>query len=105
MFEHLRHGETDIFGDLAQKNWRNVAARVKRAGCGAARAVSKLFVRATLSHFRETQPARNRYDFGGLENRDITRNRFSRGAREGEYAIVGRGRSRRKLDIYCFFSA
>jgi hypothetical protein len=25
-----------------------------------------------LPPFRETQPAQNRYDFGGLENRDIT---------------------------------
>jgi len=53
MFEHLRHRETDIFGDLAQKNWRHVAARMKRDRRTAARAVTKLFVRATLPHFDE----------------------------------------------------
>jgi hypothetical protein len=72
MFEHLRHRETDIFGDLAQKNWCNVAARVKRDRRCAARSATKLFVRTTLPHFDEAQPSQNRYDFGGLENRDIT---------------------------------
>jgi len=71
MLEHLGHGETDVFGDLAQKNWRNVAPGVERDRRVAARAVSKLFVRTTLPHFGKAQPAQNRYDFGGLENRNI----------------------------------
>lgn len=53
MFEHLGHCETNIFGDLAQKNWLNVTAGVKRDRRVAARVVAKLFVRTALPHFNE----------------------------------------------------
>ena len=72
MFQHLGHRETNVFGDLAQKNWRDVAAGVKRNRSGTARAVSKLLVRTTLPHFDEAKPSQNRYDFGRLENRDVS---------------------------------
>ena len=72
LLEHLAHCEADIFGDLAQKNWRNVAAGVKRDRRGAARAVSELFMRTTLPYFGEAQPAQNRYNIGRFENRNIT---------------------------------
>jgi len=72
MHEHLGDRETDVFGDLAQKNWRNVAARVKRNRRVAPRAIAKLLVRTTLPHFNEAQSTQNRYDFGGLENRNIS---------------------------------
>ena len=70
MLEHLGDGETNVFGDPAQKNGRNIAAGVKRDGCTVARTVTKLFVRTTLPHFDETEPAQNRYDIGRLENRN-----------------------------------
>ena len=71
MFQHLAHREADVFRNLAQKNRRNVATSVKRERRGAARAVSKLLVGTTLPNFNEAQPAQNRGDFGGLENRDV----------------------------------
>jgi hypothetical protein len=71
MLEHLGHRETDIFGDLAEENRRNVAAGVKRNRCTATGAITKLFVRPTLPHFGEAQFAQDRYDFGRLENRDV----------------------------------
>jgi hypothetical protein len=72
MLEHLGYCETDVFGDLTQKYWRNVAARVKWDRRRAARTVAKLFMRTTLPHFGEAQPSQNRYDFGGFEDWNIT---------------------------------
>jgi hypothetical protein len=72
MLEHLGHRETNIFGDLAEKNGRNVTAEVKRHSCTATRVITKLLVRTTLPHFAEAQFAQDRYDFGRLENRDVT---------------------------------
>ena len=54
MLEQLGHGETDVFGDLAQKNRCNVAAGVKRDCCVATGAVAKLPMRTTLPHFGKT---------------------------------------------------
>ncbi len=72
MLKHLGHGETDVLGDLAQKNRRSIAASVKWNRCIAAGGVTKLLVRTALPHFGEAQFAQDRYDFGRLENRDIT---------------------------------
>ena len=72
MLEHLGHRETDVFGDLPEKNRRNVAAGVERNRCTATRAITKLFVRTTLPHFGKSQFAQDRYDFRRLENRDVT---------------------------------
>ena len=72
MLQHLGHSETNIFGDLAQKNRRDVAAGMKRNRCASAHAVSQLFVRTTLTHFDEAQFSQDRYNFGRLENRDIS---------------------------------
>ena len=66
MFEQFGHGETDVLGDLPEQNWGNVATGVKRDGCGAACAVTKLLVRTTLPHFNKAEPPQYRYNLGGL---------------------------------------
>ena len=55
VLDELADRETDVFGNLAQQNGRHVPTLVKRHGRATARAVSILFVRTTLSDFREAE--------------------------------------------------
>ena len=48
LLEELRDGEPDVFGDLAQERWRDVAARVERDSCRTPGTVAKLPVRPAL---------------------------------------------------------
>jgi hypothetical protein len=55
--EQLSHGEPDIFGDLPQENWRDVAVGVKWDSCGTTSTVAKLPSAPLLT---ASQPARFR---------------------------------------------
>ena len=61
--EHLFHCEIDVSRDLPQQHWRNVPAFVNGHGRATAILMSKLFVRAALTNFDESEPLQNGDNF------------------------------------------
>ena len=64
----LLHGQPDVPRDLAEQDWRQVAATMHRhRGC-ATILMAELLVRASLPGFPETESGENGDDFARLEN-------------------------------------
>ena len=51
LLKEILHGQSDVFRDLAQKDWRNVASDVERNGGGPAVGVTELLMRTALANF------------------------------------------------------
>ena len=71
MLQHLIEGNTNILGDLAKQDWRNVTALVKWDRRATTSPIAKLLVRAALPDFGKTKFKKNGDYFTGLENGNI----------------------------------
>jgi hypothetical protein len=69
MAKHLFDRETDVPGDLAEQDGRDVSPLVEGHGCGAAVGMPELFVRPSLASLREAEVAKDGDNLSGLENR------------------------------------
>jgi hypothetical protein len=79
MLEKLIKCETDVFGDLAEQDGRDVPALMEWNRCAASRGIAELLVRPALADFGETEFDENGDDFIGLEDRNI-----AHGLRDGD---------------------
>lgn len=48
-------GQADVFGNLPQKDGRNITARMEGYGCASTIGMTELLMRPTLANFDETQ--------------------------------------------------
>lgn len=60
MLEQLVYGQADVFSDLAQQDWRDIATGMNGDSGGPAIRVPKLLVRAALPRLDETKPTEQR---------------------------------------------
>src|SRR5450759_4375468 len=85
VLEQIIDGQTDVLGDLAQKNRREVAASVKRHRSRATIGVAKLLVRTALAHLGKTERQQNGNNLARLENRDARHSGHDHGLRTDEF--------------------
>lgn len=63
MTEKFFDGETDVFDNLSQQDWRNITARMKWDGGSAPIGMAKLTMRTALPHLHKTKSLQNGGDF------------------------------------------
>ena len=69
ILEKLDDGETGVFCDPPQQQWRDISTRVKRDGCASSIRMPELLVRTTLPDLGEAELLQNRSYLARLENR------------------------------------
>lgn len=71
MFKKFIKREANVFSDLAQQDWGNIPALVKRNSCATTRTIAELFMRSSLADFGETKFDQNGDNFTGLKDWNV----------------------------------